>query len=128
MNIQLILKNVIQKQSEINGTLNKILFEIREQESYKQKYLDLFAEKHPDKEKPKPEILALAINSRECNFSVRTINSLTNGDIKTIGELLNLSKKELQRFRNLGIKSMTEIMEFLDLYNLKLKRNVIHKN
>jgi len=122
MNIHLILKNIIQKQSEINDTLNKILFEIREQESYKQKYLDLFAEKHPDKEKIKPEILALPINSRECNFSVRTINSLTNGDIKTIGELLNHSKKEIMCFRNLGIKSMTEIMEFLDLYNLKLKR------
>ncbi|MDR1197596.1 MAG: DNA-directed RNA polymerase subunit alpha [Prevotellaceae bacterium] len=54
----------------------------------------------------------------DMELSVRALNCLKAADIKTLGELVKLSRNDLLRFRNFGKKSLTELDELL--YNLKL--------
>jgi len=49
----------------------------------------------------------------ELDFSVRTYNCLKKENINTIGELVQLSEKQLLEIRNLGQKSLDEIKEKL---------------
>jgi DNA-directed RNA polymerase alpha subunit len=44
-------------------------------------------------------------------LSVRAVNCLTRRDIKYLDELLELSKEELLRIRNMGINTFGEIKE-----------------
>ncbi|MDR2064443.1 MAG: DNA-directed RNA polymerase subunit alpha [Prevotellaceae bacterium] len=54
----------------------------------------------------------------DMELSVRALNCLKAADIKTLGELVKLSRNDLLRFRNFGKKSLTELDELLE--NLKL--------
>lgn len=42
-------------------------------------------------------------------------------EVKTVGELINLSRNDLLKIRNFGKVSLTEIENFLHKHNLKLK-------
>ncbi len=46
---------------------------------------------------------------RELNLSKRTIHALIAGNIKTAKELSNFTVQDLQRFKNLGSKSISDI-------------------
>lgn len=53
----------------------------------------------------------------EClDLSVRSYNCLIRNGIKTIGDLSNLSKEDLMMMRNLGRKSMNEVLDKLKEY------------
>ncbi len=67
---------------------------------------------------PRREVLDAKIE--ELDFSVRTYNCLKKENINTIGELVQLSEKQLLEIRNLGSKSLTEIAEKLSERNLRL--------
>lgn len=75
------------------------------------------------------EILCMHID--ELEFSVRTYNVLKRAGISSVGDLLELSKNELESIRNLGRKSLEEIMtevEFLrDVINSQTKEEYIEQ-
>ncbi len=50
----------------------------------------------------------------ECDFSNRTSNCLKRQGIFTLCDLLNCSTQEIMNFRNMGTKSVNEILNFLD--------------
>jgi len=54
------------------------------------------------------------IRIEEVGFSVRASNSLRNYNIKTLGELAQLSSKDLLRLPNFGKKSLSEVELVLD--------------
>lgn len=56
----------------------------------------------------------------ELEFGQRTYNCLKKEQINTIGDLLELSEKELKAIRNLGDKSLAEIREKLENRGLQL--------
>lgn len=56
-------------------------------------------------------------------FSVRTYNCLTRAGIDTLGKLSRLSYNELKNIRNLGQKSIAEIIEKLNRYGYKVDYN-----
>lgn len=58
----------------------------------------------------------------EFDFKVRTLNGLKYNGIETVGQLTNVTDKQLTMFRLIGYKSYREIKEFLTKYNLKLKK------
>lgn len=60
---------------------------------------------------------------RSLRFSTRTYNALKNKNILYVGDLLNYTKKELLKFRNLGYLSFSEIEEKLKSLGLNLKDN-----
>jgi DNA-directed RNA polymerase subunit alpha len=80
----------------------------------------------PDEAKPSDEFDEEVLRVRsllkqrlvDMELSVRALNCLKAADIKTLGELVKLSRNDLLRFRNFGKKSLTELDELLD--NLKL--------
>lgn len=55
----------------------------------------------------------LYLDIEECEFTVRTYNTLKSAGINTIGDLLEHSSNELIRLPNCGRKSLMEIEEFL---------------
>lgn len=54
------------------------------------------------------------------NFSPRTLNSLINGGIGSIEQLVKCTPSKLTNFRGFGKKAMTEVTEALDGRGLKL--------
>lgn len=54
-------------------------------------------------------------------LSARPENCLLDNGVRTIEELTTYSKRELERFRNMGYKSILEIETKLNQRNLKLK-------
>ncbi len=55
----------------------------------------------------------------ELNLSTRSHNCLAAVGIKTIGQLLEVSDKELLKIKNLGLKALNEIKYALTFYGLK---------
>jgi DNA-directed RNA polymerase subunit alpha len=60
----------------------------------------------------------------DMELSVRALNCLKAADIKTLGELVKLSRNDLLRFRNFGKKSLTELDELLDNHRLSFGMEV----
>ena len=66
----------------------------------------------------------LGIRLRDCNLTVRSLNCLMSADIETIGDLVRYSKIDLLKLRWFGKKSLTELDDFLDSYNLSFGMDV----
>jgi hypothetical protein len=54
------------------------------------------------------------------DFDVRSLNALRGADVNTMEELIQFSRNDLMKFRNLGKKSIDDIEELLKKYNMKL--------
>lgn len=62
----------------------------------------------------------LAISVEELELSVRSYNCLKNANIRTLGELAVKTEAEMLKTRNFGRKSLAEIKDKLQQYNLEL--------
>ena len=63
----------------------------------------------------------LSVDIRDCSFSTRTINCLTQqAGIKTVGDLVGRRMKDLMKLRNFGIGSRREIYTYLDSVGLEM--------
>lgn len=72
-----------------------------------------------------PEMKALLSQKiEELNLTVRTLNLLKANDINTIRDLCRLKKTDWLNFRNSGMKSLTELDDFLAAHNLTWGMNV----
>lgn len=60
----------------------------------------------------------------DLDLSVRALNCLKAADIETLGELVQLNKNDLLKFRNFGKKSLTELDELVENKNLTFGMNV----
>ena len=58
---------------------------------------------------------------RDLELSIRSENCLLRGGIQTIGDLLQKSREDLLKIRNLGKISLNEIWEKLESAGLKLR-------
>ena len=56
----------------------------------------------------------------ELEFTVRTTNILNQMEVKTVGELAQLTERQLRGVRNMGRKSLNEIQKKLEDMGLKL--------
>lgn len=75
-----------------------------------------------DVEREKNEILATPIIPIACdhNMTVRSLNCIKAAEIRTVGDLISYSKRDLLRLRNMGKKSLREIIEFVESLGLEL--------
>ena len=81
-----------------------IIEKYKEQELQKIKEIEVEADKR--------SILILGLNTRE-------LNSLKANDIETIGELLDLDRFELRKFRNIGKKGIDNINKKLKDFGIE---------
>lgn len=63
---------------------------------------------------------ALSLKIDELDFSVRTYNCLARGGCETVEDILNLGRDRLMQVRNLGKKSLNEVVKKLATLGLSL--------
>ncbi len=78
---------------------------------------NFMSEKH-DSEKEK--VLDLTID--ELDLSVRSFNCLKRAGINTVEDLINKSEEDMMKVRNLGRKSLEEVIAKLDSFGFTLKK------
>ena len=66
----------------------------------------------------------LLIEFKDLDFSVRTMNCLSNQGLKTLGELVVFSEHDLRSFPKMGRTSIEEIKNILENYSLYLGMNL----
>ena len=67
----------------------------------------------------------LDIDVEELEFSVRALNCFKNEGIRTVRDLVVLPEAELLRVPNFGRKTLREVKEILDVFDLKLRDSVL---
>ncbi len=66
----------------------------------------------------------LTTNVDDLELSVRSHNCLKAANIKTMGDLVRKDESEMLKFRNFGRKSLSELMDIVDQYNLEFGMDV----
>lgn len=82
--------------------------------------VDLLVDKEEDSQ---TKVLEMAIE--EMDLSVRSYNSLKRANINTIEELIKKTESDLSKVKNLGRRSLDEVIEKLKGYGLALKEEDI---
>ncbi len=59
----------------------------------------------------------------ELDLSVRSFNCLKRAGINTVGDLVNKSEDDMMKVRNLGRKSLEEVMAKLDSLGFTLTKD-----
>ena len=92
--------------------------------------MKLFADYSEEKEAPTPfieqkkeEDIIGSMPIEALELSLRTYNALKNAGLETVGELRNMTRKQLLNVKNLGDKSVDEIEERLKEYGIELTTN-----
>jgi DNA-directed RNA polymerase subunit alpha len=80
--------------------------------------VEIMVEKEDDQ---KERILEMTIE--ELDLSVRSYNCLKRAGINTVEELVQRSEDEMMKVRNLGRKSLDEVIQKLAALGLGLKKN-----
>nr|WP_314278792.1 DNA-directed RNA polymerase subunit alpha [uncultured Peptostreptococcus sp.] len=80
--------------------------------------VEIMVEKEEDK---KEKVLEMTIE--ELDLSVRSYNCLKRAGINTVEELSNKSEEDMMKVRNLGKKSLEEVIHKLNELDLRLKPN-----
>ena len=72
-----------------------------------------------EKEEARPDkVLSMLIE--DLDFSVRSYNCLKRAGINTVGDLINRTEEDMMKVRNLGRKSLEEVMNKLVSLGLSL--------
>ena len=58
---------------------------------------------------------------KQCGLCARAVHALLNRHIETIGDLMQLSRYQILKIRNLGVKCADEIEDMLKHYGLRLE-------
>jgi len=72
------------------------------------------------------DLLAKPID--DCGLSVRSINSLKNSSISTLGDLVQYSEEDMLKVKNVGEKALNEIAEMLHREGLSFGMNLEQLN
>lgn len=80
--------------------------------------VEIMVEKEEDK---KEKVLEMTIE--ELDLSVRSYNCLKRAGINTVEELANKSEEDMMKVRNLGKKSLEEVIQKLEELDLRLRPN-----
>ena len=81
------------------------------------KDMDILVKTDDDKQQ---QILSMKIE--DMDFSVRSYNCLKRANIHTVEDLCRKTEDEMLKVRNLGKKSLDEVMQKLEAYGLSLEK------
>jgi len=73
------------------------------------------------KEDEKTKLYEKPIEDME--LSVRSYNCLKRADINTIGDLAKKTKNEMLKVRNMGAKSLEEVLQKLEFYGIVIEND-----
>ena len=72
-------------------------------------------------EKSQQKVLEMTIE--ELDLSVRSFNCLKRAGISTVEDLINKSEEDMMKVRNLGRKSLEEVIAKLNSFGFSLKKD-----
>jgi len=78
--------------------------------------MDILVNREEDKQQ---KVLEMSIE--DMDLSVRSYNCLKRANINTVEDLTKKSREDMLKVRNLGLKSLDEVIKKLDSYGLSLK-------
>lgn len=78
--------------------------------------MNILVSKEEDK-----QVKVLEMPIEEMDLSVRSYNCLKRANINTIDDLIKKSKSDMLKVRNLGLKSIEEVIQKLATYGLSLR-------
>lgn len=78
--------------------------------------MDILVSREEDKQQ---KVLEMSID--DMDLSVRSYNCLKRAGIQTVGDLINRTEEDMLKVRNLGRKSLDEVLEKIKSYGLQLK-------
>ena len=81
------------------------------------KGMDILVKNEDDKQQ---QVLAMAIE--DMDLSVRSYNCLKRANIHTVEDLTKKTEDEMLKVRNLGRKSLDEVIQKLESYGLSLEK------
>ena len=70
-----------------------------------------------------PKVKALETSIEDLDFSVRAYNCLKRAGINTVEDLIKKSRGDMLKVKNLGIKSIDEVIAKLESYGLSLRKD-----
>ena len=59
------------------------------------------------------------------DFSVRAKNVFRDNEIETLNDLLEFTEKDLYKFRNMGKKTIQEILYYIKINGLELRKHIV---
>lgn len=80
--------------------------------------MDILISKDNDK-----QVKVLEMPIEEMDLSVRSYNCLKRANINTVEDLIKKSKNDMLKVRNLGLKSIDEVVNKLESYGLSLRND-----
>jgi len=98
--------------AKLLGEYIAVLFDFTEREEREKEAID-------EEQEIRREIFKYRIE--DLDFSVRTYNCLKKEGINTLGELVQRTEADLMNIRNFGKRSLAEVIEKLEQYELALK-------
>ena len=69
------------------------------------------------------QVKVLEMPIEEMDLSVRSYNCLKRANINTVDDLIKKSKSDMLKVRNLGLKSIEEVVNKLESYGLSLRND-----
>ena len=109
----------LEKSIEIMISQLKAIIGFKEEEKLSGSHIST-DEKSGDNEAPVDEDF-LKTRIENLTLSVRTLNALSNANIRTVGGLARKKEKDLLEIEGMGSKGVTEIKKVLGEYNISLK-------
>ena len=70
-----------------------------------------------------PKVKALETTIEDLDFSVRAYNCLKRANIHTLQDLVNMSENDIMKIRNLGKKSLKEVLDKVRELGLVLRND-----
>ena len=111
-------KEALEKSIEIMINQLKSIVGFKEEEE-----MPLSRSHSEDKEEASSEVDEEFLKTRieNLNLSVRTLNALSNANIRTVGGLARKKEKDILEIEGMGAKGVSEIKKVLTDYNISLK-------
>jgi len=103
---------------EAAKTLKEYFFRVQTGQDYSEEE-DLAMQEQTQEAVSGSSLSADEVALEELHLPTRTINALRKAGIKTLGDLADMSEDDLLRVRNLGEKSIREIIALLEKENLR---------
>ena len=115
-------REALSKSIEIMINQLKAIIDFKEPEEEKEKKVSKIEEKEIEEEK-KGEDFSDVLKTRtdSLDLSTRTLNALTNANIRTLGGLARKKREDLLEVEGIGEKGITEIKKVLAKFGLNLK-------
>ena len=69
------------------------------------------------------QVKLMELPIEEMDLSVRSYNCLKRAGVNTVEDLIKKSKADMLKVKNLGVKSIDEVIQKLESYGLSLRKD-----